>query len=86
MTARESVVHSNIPNPLPSNSSFSEVLAVKRGKEIHSAWKPGGMRGRFKTAFVKTRRMSTVHIQKWTGASGDQGSCSAFPVYHWPPL
>lgn len=29
MTARESVVHSNIPNPLPSNSSFSEVLAVR---------------------------------------------------------
>lgn len=87
MPARIREVYSNIPNILPSNSSFSQVLAVRGAQKYSLLGSQVGQEECLKPHLSKLGKCLLYKIQNWRKEQvKTKGAPQPFLVYHRPLL
>lgn len=86
MPARESEVYSNIPNILPSNSSFSQVLAVRGAQKYSLLGSQVGQEECLKPHLSKLGKCLLYRSKTGEGQVKTKGAPQPFLVYHRPLL
>lgn len=86
MPARESEVYSNIPNILPSNSSFSQVLAVRGAQKYSLLGSQVGREEGLKPHLSKLGKCLLYRSKTGEGQVKTKRTAQPFLVYHQPPL
>ena len=86
MPARESVAYSNIPNILPSNSSFSQVLAVRGAQKYSLLGSQVGWEEGLKPHLSKLGKYLLYRSKTGEGQVKTKGAAQPFLICHQPPL